>query len=306
MSRLLLRPLLVVLAATVLPACFIQIGGDPSPGYSDGYSDSYRGSDRREVQAEPFVWRGNVAPGQTLEIKGVNGPVNALPAEGGQAEVRATRTGKRSNPAQVQIQLVEYGGGATLCAVYPSSGGGANRCAPGDAGQIGARNNDVRVEWTVRVPRGVRFVARTTNGDVSTDGVADVVQAFSTNGNVRVAGASDAEVRTTNGNVTLAALQSASASTTNGSINATLLRPGRAEPLTFSTTNGSITLVVPDGTDARVEASTTNGRITTDFPLTVQGTVSARRISAKLGQGGRQLTLRTTNGSIRLRRGEGS
>ncbi len=302
MSRSLLRPLLVALAAAVLAACSIQIGGDPS----SGYSDSYRGSDRRELQAEPFLWRGNLAPGQTLEIKGVNGPVNAVPADGDQAEVRATRTGRRSNPAEVQIQAVEFGDGATLCAVYPSSGSGANPCAPGDAGRIGARNNDVRVEWTVRVPRGVRFVARTTNGSVTTDGVADAVRAYSTNGSVHVTGARTADVYTTNGNVTVAAVQSASAATTNGSIRATLLRPGRAEPLSFRTTNGSITLMVPEGTDADLDAATTNGRITTDFPLLIQGTMSPRRISATLGQGGRQLTLRTTNGSIRLRRTEGS
>lgn len=303
MARIFVRPALAILATVTLSACVLGVGGGSSSGYSDGYG----ASGRREAQAEPFAWRGSVAAGQALEIKGVNGPVRAFPAEGREIEVRAIRTGKRSDPADVRIAVVEHGGGATLCAVYPSSGGGGeNRCAPGDAGRLWTRNNDVRVEWTVRVPRGVRFAARTTNGEVSTEGVGGEVRALSTNGSVRVAGAWEANVRTTNGNIALSAVHGASASTTNGSINATLLQPNRTEPLDFRTTNGSITLVVPEGTDADLNASTTNGRITTDFPLTVQGTVSFRRLSATLGRGGRPLTLRTTNGSIRLRRAEGS
>ena len=45
-----------------------------------------------------------------------------------------------------------------------------------------------------------------------------------------------------------------------------------------------------------------NGDITTDFPLTVQGRFSKRRISGTIGSGGRQLELETVNGGIELKK----
>jgi DUF4097 and DUF4098 domain-containing protein YvlB len=52
-----------------------------------------------------------------------------------------------------------------------------------------------------------------------------------------------------------------------------------------------------------LKAETVNGDITTDFPLTVQGRLSKRRISATIGSGGRQLSLSTVNGGIQIRKG---
>ena len=49
-------------------------------------------------------------------------------------------------------------------------------------------------------------------------------------------------------------------------------------------------------------ASTVNGHITTDFPLMIRGKFSGRQISGAIGQGGPELSLKTVNGSIELRR----
>jgi DUF4097 and DUF4098 domain-containing protein YvlB len=76
-----------------------------------------------------------------------------------------------------------------------------------------------------------------------------------------------------------------------------------AGALEFETVNGSITVVLPDGVGAEVVASTVNGGIDTDFPLTVRGRFSARRLTGTIGEGGRRLRLETVNGAIRIRRG---
>ena len=34
-------------------------------------------------------------------------------------EVTATKTGRKSNPAEVEIRVVEHAEGVTICAVYP-------------------------------------------------------------------------------------------------------------------------------------------------------------------------------------------
>jgi DUF4097 and DUF4098 domain-containing protein YvlB len=83
---------------------------------------------------------------------------------------------------------------------------------------------------------------------------------------------------------------------TNGGITAIVRRPQGDEPLEFETVNGGITLQLP----ADLEARTTNGTIATDFPITVDGGLSSRRLTGRIGRGGRQLRVRTVNGSIRL------
>ncbi len=68
------------------------------------------------VDRDEFHWRSHLAPGLTLEIKGVNGDVRAEAAAGGQVEVYATKRGRYSEPADVDIEVVEHDGGVTICA----------------------------------------------------------------------------------------------------------------------------------------------------------------------------------------------
>jgi hypothetical protein len=42
--------------------------------------------------------------------------------------------------------------------------------------------------------------------------------------------------------------------------------------------------------------------VKTDFPVTVQGSFSAKDLSGKVGGGGRELRVATTNGGIELRK----
>jgi DUF4097 and DUF4098 domain-containing protein YvlB len=72
------------------------------------------------------------------------------------------------------------------------------------------------------------------------------------------------------------------------------------EGVQVRSTNGSVQLTLPQQTSARLELSTTNGGITTDIPISVQGRVSRRQLSAVLGNGGPEIRISTTNGSIRI------
>jgi len=45
-----------------------------------------------------------------------------------------------------------------------------------------------------------------------------------------------------------------------------------------------------------------NGDLVTDFPLLVTGKFGPRHLHGTIGKGGRQLSLSTVNGSIRLRK----
>jgi hypothetical protein len=280
----------VILMAAVMVSSCVGIAG-PFP------------AEAQRRTADPFNWEGTLEPGQTLEIKGVNGPIRAIAASGRVARIEATRTARRSDPDEVEIAVVEHSGGVTICAVYPASGGRANECLPGDEGRISARRNDVDVAFTVEVPASVAFLAKTTNGSIEAQGLTGVVEARSTNGNVRVAGGERVIARTTNGSIAIRSAGEADARTTNGQIEARLGSLAGSGPLDFSTTNGSIVLDVPAGSNFEVDAQTSNGSIETDFPILVQGRISRNSLSGRIGEGGRQIRLRTTNGRISIESG---
>lgn len=238
------------------------------------------------AQDREWQWRGQVEQGNAIEIKGVNGEIEAEPAPGREVEVRARLTGKRSDPDEVEMVVIEHADGVTICALYPSTRRDEpNECLPGARGRNNVKNNDVKVHFTVLVPSGVDFVGRTVNGDV---------QALGLGGDVRV--------RTVNGGVDISANGLAEASTVNGSITVTMGRADWDGALDFNTVNGSVTIEMPEDVDADVSISTVNGHISSDYPITVDGRFSPRHLKGTIGNGGRTLVVKTVNGSVQLRR----
>ena len=233
-----------------------------------------------------FSWHGQVAPGKSIEIKGVNGAIRAEKASGTEVTVEAVKTARHSDVRSVTVQVVPHADGVTICAVYPSSDWGRpNECAPGSGGRMNTNNNDVRVEFTVRVPAGVRFVGRTVNGEVEADALAGDVDAHTVNGKIQISTSGWAEAKTV-----------------NGSISARVGQTAGTRPIELETVNGAIDLELPAAANATLHASTVNGRISTDFPLMVRGRFTGREITGSIGQGGPELNVKTVNGSIDLRR----
>jgi DUF4097 and DUF4098 domain-containing protein YvlB len=150
---------------------------------------------------------------------------------------------------------------------------------------MNVRNNDVTVDFTVRVPAGVRFLGKTVNGEVEAAVLSSDVEANTVNGSIRISTAGYAE-----------------AQTVNGEIVASIGRATWSEALEFRTVNGGITLDLPAGLSTEVRAKTVNGDIQTDFPLMVTGRLGPRSVRGTIGSGGRRLALETVNGSIRLRK----
>jgi Putative adhesin len=234
--------------------------------------------------AQDFEWRGQMAQGQSIEIKGVNGSIRAAAARGNEVEVTAAKSARRSNPAEVRFEVVPHAGGVTICAIYPSpQGQPANECRAGSGGRMSTHNNDTSVDFTVYVPVGVNFVGRTVNGDVDGDSLRGDVEAHTVNGSIRV--------------VTTGL---ARATTVNGSINATMARTDWPGEAAFKTVNGEITVKVPATLNAELRAETVNGRIRSELPVTMTGQMERRRLRGTIGSGGRELALTTVNGGITL------
>jgi hypothetical protein len=237
-----------------------------------------------------FRWRGDVHAGQWIEIKGVNGHIRAEPTEGSEVEVVATYRDRRDRD-DVLIQSVRHADGVTVCALYRGGqrGAGATVCSPGDEWQASNGGFRTKVDFVVKVPRGVHFLGATINGDVTGHGLP-----------------ADAVASTVNGEVRISAAGTVEASTVNGDVEATI---GRADPdrdLEFRSVNGSFTLDVPADFSARVQL-VSNGPVTSDFPLAAEGRrprygPSRQRLGGTVGDGRHELHVQSLNGSITLRR----
>lgn len=252
----------------------------------DGADSRERGS--RDAQATfqegaEFTWTGAVDSDDAIEIKGVNGAIIAEMASGTEIEVVAVKKGRKSDPSEVIIEVIEHEGGVTLCAVYPSRGRQENYCGPGDEGRNNIRDNDVQVTFYVKVPAGTTLRASTVNGDI------DIIDLES-----------DVEGSTVNGSVEVTTTGFAHASTVNGSIHA-VMGVIDSRGMRFSTVNGSIDLDVPDDLDADIDASWVNGGLESDLEMELVGRISKRSAHGRFGRGGPDIELRTVNGSIRIR-----
>lgn len=286
--------LVVVFAATAALATLAQTlnaGAGPLHATATTTAHAAPVPPAAEPQREPqrqgteFRLREPLAAGRTLEVRGINGAVSAEPASGGEFEVVAVKSARRSDPDEVRVEVVRHGDGVLICAVYPNTGGEPNTCELNNS-RSHVRDNDTTVNFTVRVPAGVNFRGSTVNGKVEAERLG-----------------ADVDVKTVNGSINVSTTGLARAATVNGSITAVLGRADWPRGLEFKTVNGGIDLTLPASLSAQVEAKTLNGEITSDFPMTVTGAFSRRRLSGTIGGGGdRQLILETVNGSVQIRR----
>ena len=238
-----------------------------------------------------FSWDGRIQNGRWLYVRNLNGAVRVERASGDRAEVVAVKRWRRGNPEEVRIETRRVGGDdgdVIICAFWTENAscdedGYRSR---GDGHRN--RDNDTSVEFTVRLPAGVRIGASTVNGSVRVDGATSEIDASTVNGQVSAV--------STGGPVR--------ASTVNGDIDVRMRDLGTGD-LEYSTVNGSIDIEVPANLDAELDMRTVNGSLSADFPITLQGRVNPRRIRATIGKGGRRIKLETVNGSVEVRKGAG-
>ena len=177
-----------------------------------------------------------------------------------------------------------------------------------------------KADLEVRVPRETRVSVTSANGLVSLSGLRAMVRAHSSNGPVRVSDiVGDVEVhtsnarvqtactcgrlvaRSSNGKIDLAGHKgSVDAATSNGTICCRLDSVG-AEGVMLATSNGRITLDLPEQVDADVDMRVDNGTIRTQREMPCAPREKEGRLRCTLGRGGAPIKLRASNGSISLR-----
>ena len=239
-------------------------------------------------QKEEFSKTLPLKDGGIFSLKNVNGFIHIETWNRNEVEIYAEKAvrGRRENLDKITIEIDSGASFVRVDTVFP---------------KISTFRG--RVNYEIKVPAGIELgEIRTVNGNVIITGPLGDVEAASTNGNVSVSDISGRmALTTTNGSIKAVDVTGEiRARSTNGSIHLSV--GSVTEGISARTTNGGITLSIETRSiDADLEARTTNGSIQVDFPITIQaGWNSKRNIEGKIGDGGSLISLKTTNGSIKI------
>jgi len=230
--------------------------------------------------------------GERFSLENVNGDVAVSTWKEAKVEIKAVKIARddEADLKDVEIRVEQSAGGVSVKTIWPRF----------------RRHFNVSVEFEIKVPEGVDLdELETTNGSIEVTGRYGLIDVGSTNGSITVADAAgELTADTTNGGIHIDRFEGrVDADTTNGNVR--LQDLSFKDGITAGTTNGSITLAIaaPESLNADLRASTTNGHITVDFPVTLKNLSQSRhRIEARIGQGGPEILLSTTNGSITLKK----
>jgi DUF4097 and DUF4098 domain-containing protein YvlB len=128
----------------------------------------------------------------------------------------------------------------------------------------------------------------------------------------------DAEVKTSGGSIRIGKVQgevkattsggsikvqevmgTINAATSGGSVSAYISKQPSGD-CSLKTSGGSVSVHLAEDIKVDVDAKTSGGRVRTDFPVTLIGELSKRKLQAKINGGGPELYLRTSGGSIKI------
>lgn len=222
-----------------------------------------------------FHWNGKLATDQTVTVKTINGEIQADPASADEVEVTAEASGTYAQ--QVNFQVRQDSDGVTICETYP----GHDSCG---GHSMGNHNNDdhTRISYQIRVPAANRFAGQSVNGNVTARNLDRQVKASTVNGNVKASTKSWAE-----------------AESVNGSVDVTMGNANWTGTLRLASVNGAIHVTLPPNANTDVDVRSVNGSFHSDFPVTSNSFLS-HHVQGRVGSGGRELDLRTVNGSVSL------
>ena len=245
-----------------------QVGSDADPCRDNNFGD-------RDYERFCEVRESTMPAGPLNVDAGQNGGISIEGWDRNEIRVRAVvqasareSADARTLAGQVQVQT----GGGRVYATGPDNG----------------RREWWSVSYRINVPRKNDLDLRASNGGITIIGVSGNMRFDTTNGGVKlqdIGGRVNGETRNGGLNVTL------SGSRWDG------------EGLDVETSNGGVTVSIPEGYNAEFETRTVNGGLRIDFPITVQGELTGRRgLSTTLGAGGPLIRARTTNGGVTVRR----
>lgn len=181
-----------------------------------------------------------------------------------------------------------------------------------------------RLHIEVRMPKDADLQVRTGDGSIKANNVSGTIDLHSGDGALTVGSLKGAvRLHTGDGAIEASDLDGKcdassgdgrirlsgrfdvlSAKSGDGGVNVDVLHGSKlASSWSIVSGDGSIEVSLPADLPANLEASSGDGRITSDIPVTVEGVMSKSRLRGKLNGGGSTLTIHTGDGSIHLKQG---
>ena len=263
-----LTPVIVPFLALLIPA-FGQQEGKLNCDSHNRNSTHERSCEMRETRL-PATQRLEVlaAPNGGVSILGWDRPEILVRAR---VEAQARSEGEaKALASQVQVQA------------------GAGRVTA--TGPDGNRGNDAwwSVSYEVFVPHRIDLKASSVNGGVS---ISDVE--------------GDIGYSTVNGGVNLTRLAgNVHGETVNGGVNVDMSGDHwQGAGLEAQTVNGGVNVSLPTNYSAKILASTSNGGLRTEFPVTMSGDLRRNKnLEFNVGSGGAPIRITTRNGGVHIKK----
>ena len=212
-----------------------------------------------------------LAPGERVEVSGINGAVKIETADTDVAEVYIVRSARRREDLNFRrIKVEQTAEGLMVRRVRESE----------------EPNVKVRHRVVLRLPRRIELLAESINGGVTVGEIDGPVRLRSINGGAEVARATGyAEISSINGGVTM-----------------TIARLGE-RGVRANSINGGINLRFTEDLNADLDVSRFNGGVSAELAnVTVLNREKHSRFQARIGSGGIPITISQVNGGVSLSR----
>ncbi len=147
------------------------------------------------------------------------------------------------------------------------------------------------------------ITGNTSGGSISIGEVMGSTRIRTSGGSIRISTAQGVvDAHTSGGSITVDEVMGAiKAHTSGGSIKARITKQPEAD-CSLTTSGGSITVYMPGDLSLDLDAKTSGGNLHTDVPVSINGEIDKRSMRGEMNGGGPELYLRTSGGSIYLKK----
>lgn len=238
--------------------------------------------------------------GSQVRLSNVNGAVTLEAWDRNEVHIMAEKKVKagdsdvaRKYMSQLKINITQDANGLRIDTQYP------RRQGSGFFDWMFGKDVNANVTYRLQVPRRAALQIVSVNGGISVTGTRGRASLETTNGGIKVQNVQgNMTLETVNGGIDV--IRSAGAlraESVNGGIDAELSDLPDNSELRLTSTNGGISLRLPQDARLSIDAGTTNGRVRSD--LSIEGGQPGKRsLKGDLNGGGGTLYAHTTNGSI--------
>ena len=231
-----------------------------------------------DAKEERFEKTYELAGVRKVRLQNVNGAVN-IESGGENLKVVAVKSVRRASDADVlretEIRVTKTGSAIEIETILPKQGKFFRWSFFG-------RSSSAEVAYQVTLPAGVAVEAETVNGRIGASKRTGDLVLSTVNGAVKVDG-QDGPLKV---------------NTVNGSVEVSFASAMRQASL--ETVNGSVTVTCAKDSSIRCALQTTNGRIQSEFPVTIEGKWGPKEAHGSINGGRESLAVETVNGDVRL------